>query len=140
MSATPEQPQTERKKTNKPLVFILLGCGGCLLLSGVTLVVGTLWLGATARKGMDEFSSGMVGLQVIAQQMTLASHLASDTARMERIEKVYEELAEMAEAGELTQPDVQKLQTEIEKAEKDTKITGPEADKILDMADDIIGT
>ncbi len=129
----------ERKKSNKTLIVILAGCGGCLLLSGVGVIVGAIVMGTAAKKGMDEFSSGMIGLQVIAQEAALTTHLVNDTARTERVEKVYGDLLEMAEAGELQQSDVENLQKKVEAAEKDNKITGPEADEILDMAEDVVG-
>ena len=139
MTAPQAPAQTETKKSNKPLIFILVGCGGCLLLAGLGVVVLGFLGAMTARKAGDEFASGMIGLQLFAQQAALSVHLSNDSTRMDRIEQVYGELSDMADAGELKQADVEKLQKEIEKAEKDNKITGDEADKILDMAEGITG-
>ena len=140
MSA-PDAAVPERKKSNKPLIFILVGCGGCLLLSGVAVVVLAVMGALGAKRVQDDLASGggLVGLQLVAQQMTLASHMMNDKDRSDRINEVYDELYDMADAGELKSADVKRIQDELDKAEKDKKITGDEADAVLDIAEDVVG-
>lgn len=133
------QAQPQGKKSNKTLIWILVGCGGCLLMSGLGIVVLAVIGATTAKRAAEEATGGMVGLQLVAQQMMLSSHLMNDSERSARVESVYDELYDMADAGELRSEDVKKLQDELDKANKDNKITGEEADKILDIAEDITG-
>ena len=133
MSASTPQPPP--KKKDKTLMYVLVGCGGCALL-GVGAVVIALVGGAMfAKKKSSEFGTAVVSFQVVAQEAVLTGYLAGDDARTTRMQKIYKELGEMAQAGELKSEEMERLQRKIEDATKDSKLDSDEADDLLDSAD-----
>jgi hypothetical protein len=130
--AAPAAPGAPQKKSNT-LLFVLAGCGGCLVIAAVVLVVGGLY----ARK---KVSNGMTGLMLVAQEVQLQSMLSNDTDHTRRIEAAYKTLDDKAAKQQLTVSDITPLQNEVQKVTKDGVITSDEAEEVTAMAEDLAGS
>src|SRR4051794_24050059 len=90
-------PGAPPAKNNKTLIYVLAGCGGCLLLSGVATVALMIIGSIAAKKQVETMGTAMIGISVAAQEGTLATYLANDSERSTRMETVYKELENQAE-------------------------------------------
>lgn len=125
-------------KSNKTLLYILVGCGGCLLLSGIG-VIALVILSATAVKSeLGDAKNAMVAIQVVALEMQLTSHLQADDTRLERATKIFEEVNKAAEEGEISSEEIDKLNKKYERLTKDNKLDGNEADEMLDDLENLV--
>lgn len=138
MTVPASGPNATPAKGNKTLLYILVGCGGCLLLSGIALVA-LFVIGATAAKReLGDAQNAMVSIQVVALEVQLSSYLQSDDARLARAEKVFEEVNKAAEEGEITSEEIDTLNKKFERLTKDNKLDGNEADEVLEDLENLV--
>ena len=138
MTVPTSGPGAPPAKSNKTLLYVLVGCGGCLLLSGIA-VVAVVILGATAaKKEMGAAQNAMVGIQVVALEVQISSQLQSDDARLERAQKVFEELNKAVEESEISSDEIEKLNKKYERLTKDNKLDGNEADEMLEDLEGLV--
>ena len=132
MSA-PQQPPPppEAKPKSKTLLYVLLGCGGCLALAGVTGVVLIVLGGFVAKKSVSAGQNMTATVKVAAQESTLSLYLDGDEARTARMTKIWSELGKEASSGELKLEDVEALQRTLDAATSDDKLSAEEADALL---------
>jgi hypothetical protein len=130
--AAPAAPGAPQKKSNT-LLFVLAGCGGCLVIAAVVVVAGGLY----AKK---KAGNAITGLMLVAQQAQLQSMLPNDTDHTARLEAAYKTLDDKAAKHELTVSDITPLQNEIQKVTKDGVITSDEAEEVTAMAETLAGS
>lgn len=125
-------PQDSKKTNNKTVMYVLLGCGGCLLVGGLVTVALLVIGGRAAQQELGKHQSTIVAFQAVALQAGMATYLSGDQARLDRADALFEELQKDIEAGKATSEQVQELNEQFEAATRDNKLTGDEADAILD--------
>ena len=131
MSAPQPQPPPPPPPKSKTLLYVLLGCGGCLALAGVTGVVLIVAGGFVAKKSVAAGQNMTATLKIAAQESTLSLYLEGDAARSARMTKTWSELGKEASSGEIKLEDVEALQRALDAATSDDKLTAEEADAVL---------
>ncbi len=142
MSAPANPPSgavpTELKPKSKTLLYVLLGCGGCLALAGVA-GVGLVVLAGFATRGAVSAGQNMSSsMKVVTQQASLSIFLMGDEPRSAQLKKTWDELQKEAQSGELKAGPIDELQKEIDDATADEKLTAEEADAILAHGDKLV--
>ena len=132
MSA-PQTPPVDAapKAKSKTLLYVLLGCGGCIALAGITGIVLLVFGSVAAKRSISAGQNMSSTMKIAVQEETLSLYLQGDTDRLGRMTKAWGELAKEAGAGELKLDDLEALQKSIDTATSDDKLSGDEADAIL---------
>lgn len=132
MTVPASGPNATPAKGNKTLLYVLVGCGGCILLSGVAVVAMVVIGASAAKRELGDAKNAMVSIQVVALEVQISSYLQSDDTRLERATKIFEEVNKAAEEGEITSDEIETLNKKFERLTKDNKLEGNEADEILE--------
>ena len=119
-------------KKSRTLLYILAGCGGCLALGGLCAVVLLIFASMATKKAVTAGQSASLQMKVRSQELLLTVYLVDDEPRLKRMKKSWDELSKAAKEGELKLDDIQSLQTEIDSATNDDKLSADEADSILE--------
>ena len=100
MSVPASGPGSAPAKSNKTLLYVLVGCGGCMLLSAIAVVAVVIFGAAAAKREMGDAKNAMVAIQMVALEMQITSMLQEDDTRLERATKVFEEVNKAVEFAE----------------------------------------
>ena len=133
----PSAPPPTDKKNNKTLMYVLLGCGGCILIGGLVTVALILIGGRAAQQELGKHQSTIVAFQAVALQAGMATYLSGDQARLDRADALFEELQKEIEAGNVTSEQIQEINEQFDAATRDNKLTGDEADAILNQVEEL---
>ena len=126
-------------KGSKAVLWIVLGFGGCLLAVLVGLLVLGILSGLAFRHRLAEAQRQVNAQNVSMEKSELLLYLDSDPDRAAKVQKVWDELAKQADAGELKQDEADRLSKEVQKVTSDGKVTGDEADEAIAMGAKIAG-
>ena len=126
------------KQASKTLLYVLLGCGGCIALAGVAGVGMIVLAGFATRGAVSAGKDVSSSVKIVTQQASLSIFLMGDEPRSAQLKKTWDELQKEAQSGELKAAQVDELQKEIDDATADEKLTAAEADAILAHGDKLM--
>ena len=134
--AAPAPAPAPAKKSNV-LLWVLLGCGGFVVVAVVGLLLLAVLGGAWAQRELESAQVRLVQMRLTDMQAQLAIYLSGDDAAQERVDEAFEALEEAARDGGIDSDDLAKLDREFETATGDANVSPEELDRLLDVADSL---